>query len=166
MPFGTLGTTTGTTTSRTQLSPLDQEAIGTSDKARLQELCRLGSKLGCQYAGEPEPSAGYLEQMAATRDADAIAQRETTAKKLETVGVNPRIVESVRLGRDVIYAKDIEEAERTVREAEARGELPIGMADDILTDFYEFHTPWYKRTKTLVIAAAIVATGLLVVAFR
>lgn len=162
----TFGDNVPSTRTRTQMSPLDHEAMVTTDKGRLAELCRLGSKIACDFAGREEPSKDYLAQMAANRDADAAAQKEATAKKLEAAGVNPRIVESVRIGRDVIYAKDIEEAERTIREAEARGDIPPGMADEVLDDFYMFHTPWYKRTKTLVIAAAIVATGLLVVAFK
>lgn len=151
----------GTTRIRSSASALDAEAMNTTDPAKLRSLCNQGSPLACKFANMPEPTVEQEAEWAANRDADAIAQREATAQKLLDAGVNPRIAESVRIGRDVFYAKDIEEAERLVRE-----NLSPEMANLVLDDFYEYHTPWYKRTKTWVIAGAVVATGLLIIAFK
>ena len=151
---------TGTRT-RTQLSPLDQEAMGTTDPTRLRQLCQQGSKLACQYANMPEPTAEQEAQWAANRDADAQAQREATAQRLKDAGVNPQIAEAVRTGRDVIYAKDIEEAERTVRE-----NFPEHIANQVLDDFYKLRTPWYRRTSTILAAAGITTVVLAYLALR
>jgi hypothetical protein len=134
--------------------------MGTTDQKRLEELCRMGSPSACTFAKMEPPSAEKEAELARNRDADDAANREALAARLESAGVNKQIAESVRMGRDVVYAKDIEEAERTVRE-----NFP-DMADEILDDFYKFRTPWYKRTKTWVIAGAIAATTLIVIALK
>jgi hypothetical protein len=149
------------TRTRTQVSDLDAKAMGTTDPDRLMKLCQQGSPLACRYAGMPGPTAAQKADMASNRDAQAVADRSATADRLVSAGVNPRIAEAVRTGnKDVIYAKDIEDAERTVRE-----NFP-DMADEILDDFYKFRTPWYQRTKTWAIAGAIAAVSLIVVAVK
>lgn len=150
-----------TSSARTKISALDKEAVGTTDKKRLAELCRLGSKLACRYAGIPETTAAQEVEYARVRDVQATADRNATADRLISAGVNPRIAEAVRTpGKHVIYTKDIEEAERIVRENYSEE-----MANELLDDFYKIRTPWYKRTKTIVIAGAIVASLLIAAVF-
>lgn len=149
-----------TSSVRTSVSALDAEAVNTTDKKRLAELCRLGSKLACRYAGIPETTAAQETEYARVRDVQATADRNATADRLISAGVNPRIAEAVRTGKDVIYAKDVEEVERIVRE-----NFSEEMANELLDDFYKVRTPWYKRTKTIVIAGVIVASLLVAAVF-
>lgn len=101
-----------TTRARTTLPALDQEAMNTTDTARLRELCQQGSNLACQFANQPVPTQAELDDMAARRDAQAQADRAATAQRLLNVGVNPIIADAVRTGRDVHYARDREHAEQ------------------------------------------------------
>lgn len=149
------------TQSRTQQSALDQEAMNTTDPAKLRQLCQQGSKLACQFANMPEPTAEQEAQWAANRDADAQQQREATAQRLIDAGINPRIANAVRTGQDVLYAKDIEEAERLLRE-----NYPPHIADEVLNDFYRLRTPWYRRTSTILAGAGVVTVVLAYLVLR
>jgi len=146
---------------RTQQSALDQEAMNTTDPVRLQQLCQQGSSLACKFANMPEPTAEQQAQWAANRDADAQQQREATAQKLIDAGVNPKIAEAIRTGRDVLYAKDEEDVERKLREL-----YSPEMADSILRDYRNLRTPWYHRTSTYLVAGGILTVVLAYLALR
>jgi hypothetical protein len=70
--------------------------------------CKVYARLRDTDHSEPEaPSTTSDADAARARDAEAQVQRESIARKLIQVGVNPKIAEAVRKGQDVRYASGL-----------------------------------------------------------
>jgi hypothetical protein len=101
----------GQTQTKTPAAAADLEAMN-APAAQLPGLCAAGNALACRLAKIPQSTPEEIAERARNRDSQAQRERDAIAIRLVDAGINPSIARAARTGKDVIYAKTIEEGER------------------------------------------------------
>lgn len=141
-------------------------------------LCQQGVQQACQIAGIPVSTPEELAARAAEREQQAQTERAHIASKIENtcdLFRNPlacfQIAQAARTNQDIVYAQNLEQAEKVIREEGKRQGLPENQINKMVNEsrkefekirwnarIFELNKPWHKRKW-------VWASGILLVTF-